>query len=170
MVERVSSRGLGVQPLDAKISYTHAHRKKLKIIIDMLEFSTLLIQDLLFSVMINTKWHSMARTTTEDCFSIRMFDCYIREHQFSSGQGSYSPTLKYPLYLMFTTKGGSVAFLWNDFFQYNCINRKVSSFNGASKNSRDFQKPQKPPLFTPYVCTLQGVRVVVPVKQLKILD
>ena len=35
-----------------------------------------------FSVMINTKWLSMVRTTTEDCFSIKMFDCFIREYQF----------------------------------------------------------------------------------------
>ena len=35
-----------------------------------------------FSVMINTEWLSMVRTTSEDWFSIRMFDCCIRENQF----------------------------------------------------------------------------------------
>ena len=64
-----------------------------------------------------------------------------------------SPTLKILLYLMFSTKSGSVAFLQWFLFQYlySNIHNWVSSFNSACKNLRDFKKPLETPSICPCV-------------------
>ena len=46
---------------------------------------------------------------------LECFDSYIREYQSILSNSFLSPTLKTPLYLLFTTKSGNMAFLCNDF-------------------------------------------------------